>query len=105
MCLSIKIYKCFVSNDTNVSNFHPVEVVGRGSETQLQVGKNWDSKQYWIMLGLNLFRDHNYIRILALKELTISMKYHWINARPTSVTPAQSLANACPTNVLQYTGY
>ena len=23
---------------TNVSNFHPLEVVGRGSETQLQVG-------------------------------------------------------------------
>ena len=23
-----------------MSNFHPLEVVGRGSETQLQVGKN-----------------------------------------------------------------
>ena len=88
-----------------MSNFHPVEVVGRGSETQLQVGKNCNSNQYWIMLGLNPFQEHNYIRISALKELTISMKYHWINAGPTSVTPVQSLANACPTNVLQYTGY
>ena len=25
---------------TNVSNFHPVEVVGRGSETEYQVGEN-----------------------------------------------------------------
>ena len=25
----------------NVSNFHPLEVVGRGSETQLQVGENF----------------------------------------------------------------
>ena len=24
----------------NISFFHPLEVVGRGSETQLQVGKN-----------------------------------------------------------------
>ena len=24
---------------TNVSHFHPLEVVGRGSETQLQVGE------------------------------------------------------------------
>ena len=24
----------------NTSNFHPLEVVGRGSETQLQVGEN-----------------------------------------------------------------
>ena len=27
-------------NKINVSNFHPLEVVGRGSETQLQVGEN-----------------------------------------------------------------
>ena len=25
---------------TNTSNFYPLEVVGRGSETQLQVGEN-----------------------------------------------------------------
>ena len=35
-CLNIKICKCLVSNQTN----HPLEVVGRGSETQLQVGEN-----------------------------------------------------------------
>ena len=27
----------------NMSNFHPLEVVGRGSETQLQVGENSNS--------------------------------------------------------------
>ena len=25
---------------TNMSNFHPLEIVGRGSETQLQAGEN-----------------------------------------------------------------
>ena len=41
MCLNINICKCSVSNQTNTSNFHPLEVVGRGSETQLQVGENF----------------------------------------------------------------
>ena len=27
-----------------MSNFHPLEVVGRGSETQLQVGENLNSR-------------------------------------------------------------
>ena len=30
----------FASNCTHMNNFHPLEVVGRGSETQLQVGEN-----------------------------------------------------------------
>ena len=38
MCLNIKICKFLVSNETNMSNFHPFQVVGRDSETQLQVG-------------------------------------------------------------------
>ena len=36
-CSNIKISKYFVWNYTNMSNFHPMEVVGRCSETQLQV--------------------------------------------------------------------
>ena len=40
MCLDIKICKCLVSNQTNICNLHPLEVVCRGSETQLQVGEN-----------------------------------------------------------------
>ena len=39
-CLSIKICKGLVANLINKSNFHPLEVMGRGSETQLQVGEN-----------------------------------------------------------------
>ena len=40
MCLSIKICKYLCLNSTNMSNFHPLEVVDRGSETQLQVGED-----------------------------------------------------------------
>ena len=33
MCLNIKICKCLVTNyKTNMNNFHPLEVVGRGSK-------------------------------------------------------------------------
>ena len=41
VCLNIKICKYLVSNEPNMSNFHPGEVVGRGSETQLQIGENY----------------------------------------------------------------
>ena len=34
-CSNIKICKYLVSNVTHVSYFHPLKVVGRGSETQL----------------------------------------------------------------------
>ena len=30
--LNIKIYKCLPSNLTNVSSFHPLEVMGRGTQ-------------------------------------------------------------------------
>ena len=33
-------YNYFALNFTNVRNFYPLEVVNRGSETQLQVGRN-----------------------------------------------------------------
>ena len=33
----INICKYFVSNETNVSVFHPLDVLDRGSEGQLQV--------------------------------------------------------------------
>ena len=28
----------FIENETNMSNFHPLEVVGRGSDTRFQAG-------------------------------------------------------------------
>ena len=40
MSLKVKICKCLASNLTNMSNFHPLEVVSRYRETQLQVGGN-----------------------------------------------------------------
>ena len=54
-CSNIKISKCLVSNETLMSNFHPLEIVGRDSETQLQVGENlirkpWRGKNYNITL-------------------------------------------------------
>ena len=38
--LNIKICKCLVSNLENMSNFQPLEVVDRGSETQPKVAEN-----------------------------------------------------------------
>ena len=39
MCLNIKIYaNVWPQIKKNMSNCHAIEVVGRGSETQLQVG-------------------------------------------------------------------
>ena len=40
MCLHIIDLRIFVLKLTNMSNFQPSEVVGRGSETQLQVAEN-----------------------------------------------------------------
>ena len=40
MCLNIKIYKYLFSILTSMSNFQPLDVVGHGSKTQLQVGEN-----------------------------------------------------------------
>ena len=38
-CVYIKIYKYLISSETNMNIYHPLEVVGRGKETQLQVCK------------------------------------------------------------------
>ena len=35
-CLNIKTCKYFVANESSMGDFHPLEVVGHGSETQLQ---------------------------------------------------------------------
>ena len=40
MYLDIKVCRLLVTNKKNTSNFHPLEVLGRGSETQLEVGEN-----------------------------------------------------------------
>ena len=40
MCLNITICTCLVLYKSNMSNFHPLEVVDRGSETQLQLDED-----------------------------------------------------------------
>ena len=40
MCLNIKNCKFSGSCETDMSNFHSLEVVGSGSDTQLQVDEN-----------------------------------------------------------------
>ena len=40
VCLNRTICKLYVTNLTNMSNFHQLEVVGHGSDTQLQGGEN-----------------------------------------------------------------
>ena len=44
MCLNIKICKYLFLKYTNMSSFQPLEVVGRGSETQLQVAENFNKQ-------------------------------------------------------------
>ena len=39
MCLNINIRRSLISNKTNMINFYLLEAVGRGSETQHQLGK------------------------------------------------------------------
>ena len=41
-----KMYKTFIDKKyvTYVSNLHPFEVVGRGSDTQIQVGENLNAR-------------------------------------------------------------
>ena len=38
------ICKCLVSKKAKFSNFHEIEVVSRGSQTQLQVGENLNKR-------------------------------------------------------------
>ena len=54
------IGRCFASICTNVSNFHSLEVVCHGSETQLQVGKIkiLQFRVKWSYLGQGLFGTH-----------------------------------------------
>ena len=40
MCVKHRDLQCLVSYSTNMSNFHPLEIVGCGREAQLQVGEN-----------------------------------------------------------------
>ena len=59
-----------------ISNFHPLEVVGRGSETQLRVGEHlnlklikWDSRwDIFEMINIHLKPYRGIIQVIELKE-------------------------------------
>ena len=56
--LDLPTFRFKFTDCTNASNFHPFEVVGRGSDTQLQVGENLNN------ITLQIYTD------LAAKRLT-----------------------------------
>ena len=51
--LIIKTFKIWVAHFTNMSNFHPLEIVGRGSETQPQVGEKFNKIAQELYMGQN----------------------------------------------------
>ena len=75
MCLNIRICECLVSNKRNASNFHPLEVVGRGSETHLQMGENLSKRPR----GLDVCQQHckkSAINVSGNVYLYSKMHYH-----------------------------
>ena len=56
-----------ISNKTHMSNFHPLEVVGRGRETQLQVGEK-------LIYYPNRFKDEQIMVMLFI--LSLITMYH-----------------------------
>ena len=70
--------KCLVSYSTNISNYHPLEVVGRGSETQLQVGENLNYliKRFCVSVGqLYTNTGSTFVSAKTLNEF-------WVNVDP-----------------------
>ena len=50
----------------NISNFHPLEVVGRGSQTQLQVGEKLNVTMYSVSLSRIKYIFFNFLNIPSL---------------------------------------
>ena len=61
------ISKCLVSNSVNVGNCHPLEVVCRGSETQLQVGEN-------LVIEFSALRLNNILSTIYYIHVQFSIK-------------------------------
>ena len=68
-------------NYTNMSNFQPLEVVGRGRETQLQEGENLNYLIYEgnVCLNINIFKclvlNFTHISSSSSSRLIISKKW------------------------------
>ena len=56
-----------------MSNFHPLEVVGRGSETQLQVGENLNKVGYRLLIRVNTLCHHFYRHIWRMYILKVNL--------------------------------
>ena len=54
-------YVCCDSNFANIRDLHPLEVVGRGSETQLQVSEN-----------LNYLKRHNQAKKKKIGDFSLA---------------------------------
>ena len=60
MCLNMNIRRSLISNKTNMINFYLLEAVGRGSETQLRLGKTvllWRWAKTLGIYGVTLYSD------------------------------------------------
>ena len=90
-----------------MSNFHPFEVVGRGSETQLQMGENLNDLiqqdkwlKHWISSKLGLLRHswrHSAVKRggtrYAPMQMTKVLSQCWYDIGPASQTVDRHKAN------------
>ena len=65
----------FVKN--NVCNFHPLEIVGRGRETQLHVGKNLNYFIWCYIYRLIMKITQNLCRWKLQKEVRVDSEVEW----------------------------
>ena len=80
VCLNTKICESLVSNETHMSNFLPLEVVGRDSKTQLQVAE--DSNYLITWYRWQMIPDE-YLR-WCLHNCTVTTWWWWHNIRTWS---------------------
>ena len=78
-CLNIRNCKCSLSNWTYMSNFQPLEVVGRGSESQLQEAENLNS--YFSRIRVNTWSNLNQSVSLILTYFQVDIAY-WAHQKP-----------------------
>ena len=102
-----------------MSNFHPLEVVGRGSETQLQVGEKWccvilitsfstniglASYVCWVgrQIGLILAVSANTRRCANAGLMLDQRRRRWANIKPALAQSLVSTGISCIVQVLNY---
>ena len=79
MCLNIKICKCLAFIEIKMSIFHPLDVVGRGSGTQLIRNKNENKVSVIRKIGL----EDNFFYLFTLGNWVIHFFYlriRWVRS-------------------------